>query len=522
MPLLRFPGRPVVWRRLQLFVLPGVLTLLLLAVGIWTARHLPSAPPGGLDARKMLLLVLLPLALGGCGLLALLHARARLEAEALQASYRRRLRELRRDVNRDPLTGLANRREFFDTLDEELLHVRGGEPLSLLLIDLDGFKQVNDGYGHDAGDALLVEIGRRFRSASGEKAVLGRLGGDEFGVILLGAGGSTRAGALADRLIQTATAPVTVSGRAIHVGASVGIGLSPDHGTSRVELMRRADAALYRAKARGRGGAVLFDAEMEVDHNHRRFMERELKAAILCGEVEPHYQGIYAAGDGRCIGGEALVRWRHPVRGYIPPSEFIPIAEKADLIHELGTLVLRRACFDAAGWRDGTVSVNLSPLQVMRGDIVKVVADALQDSGLDPCRLVLEITESAFLEEGERALATLQRLKSLGVGIALDDFGTGYSSLGYLQRFPFDKLKIDRSFIAGLSSSPDAATIIHAIIHLGRGLRLTVTVEGVETAEQHRFLLAAGCHELQGYHFARAEPAQRFALRLADRPRQAA
>lgn len=425
-----------------------------------------------------------------------------------------RERRARIEATHDNLTGLANRAQFQETLATRIA-ADTVPTLSILYIDLDGFKEVNDALGHHAGDDLLVTVGTRIRETVLEQGLVARLGGDEFAVLLPDMGIGT-AEALAHRIVRAVQRMMVVQGVSLSIGASVGIATAPAHGREPVDLQRRADIALYAAKKRGRGQALVFEPEMERSVQYRRYMERDMRSALLTNEFSLAYQPIFSA-DGRIVVGvEALLRWTSPVRGAISPDEFIPIAEETGYITQLGAWALERACIEAKEWDVGYVSVNMSPVQMRAKGIVTTVAMALARSGLPAHRLVLEITEGVLIERADEALAVIKELQALGVGVALDDFGTGYSSLAYLKRFPFNKLKIDRTFVDTLESEAEAATIVQAIISLGRALGMTMVAEGVETRDQHRFLQAAGCHEMQGYHFARPMSAHDFA-RFIDR-----
>ncbi len=323
---------------------------------------------------------------------------------------------------------------------------------------------------------------------------------------------------LARRVIAAIQRVMVLQGTTLSIGASIGIASAPLHGNATIELVRRADIALYAAKRRGRGQAVLFDREMEVDVRHRRYLERDMRAALLTGEFQLAYQPIIAADGQQTLGVEALLRWKSVGRGMVSPADFIPVAEETGFIIKLGAWALQRACIEAVSLNIGFVSVNLSPVQMRSKDVVSVVSEALKTSGLPPERLVLEITEGVLIDRAHEALSIIRELQALGVSLALDDFGTGYSSLAYLTRFPFNKLKMDRAFVDTLGRHSDAATIVHAIISLGRALGMTVVAEGVETREQHRFLRAAGCHEMQGYLFAKPMPLSELQSFLQQRP----
>jgi diguanylate cyclase (GGDEF)-like protein len=411
----------------------------------------------------------------------------------------------------DPLCGLPNRNFFSERLEAVIADVKaGGPPAAAFYIDLDHFKDVNDTLGHPIGDELIREVTLRLSRMMRGDDLVARLGGDEFAVITSGTSDSAALQAIADRIIATLCAPYSINRHTIVIGASVGIAVI-DHRSegSAADIMRYADMALYRAKNEGRNRACMYDAVMDADLSQRKLVELELREAIETDGLKVLYQPIVNASGEKIVGVEALARWPHPIRGLVSPAEFIPIAEHSGLIIELGARVLRRACLEAKDWPGINVAVNVSPLQFRQLDFVNVVERILTETGLDPTRLELEITESTLLGNVESAESGMRQLKALGVHLALDDFGTGYSSLLYLRRFPFDRLKIDRSFVLSIEKAADAAAIVHAIVSLGRGLGMKVTAEGVETAEQHLFLRAAGVHCIQGFRFGRpSEPAE--------------
>ena len=407
----------------------------------------------------------------------------------------------------DALTELPNRLLLSEHMPQALARASRNGGLAVLCLDLDRFKAVNDALGHAAGDALLRAVSQRLRDCTREIDLIVRLGGDEFAIVQEAPAQLTDAVALARRLIEVLSAPFDLDGQQVVIGTSIGIALSED-GQARPEaLLKCADLALYRAKAEGRGTFCLFEAEMDALIQVRRALELDLRHALAGGQLELFYQPLVHAGDGSISGFEALLRWRHPERGLVSPAIFIPVAEEIGLIDAIGAWALRRACRDAAGW-PGTrkVAVNLSPAQFRGGTLVEDVANALAASGLPPGRLELEITESVMLQDDDSVLATLHGLRALGVRIAMDDFGTGYSSLSYLRRFPFDKLKIDQSFVRGMDDRGDCLAIVRAVIGLGRSLGMAVNAEGVETPEQLAALRAEGCNELQGYLFSRPRP----------------
>jgi diguanylate cyclase (GGDEF)-like protein len=412
-------------------------------------------------------------------------------------------------AHHDALTSLPNRVLFRDRMDEALRNLRDRhEGLALLCLDLDHFKHVNDTLGHPAGDALLEAVGRRLRSCARDTDVVARLGGDEFAVLQLAGGRVREAEALARRIIDAVGAPYDLGGHRVLVGVSVGIAIAAAPGTSADLLLRNADMALYRAKADGRGTHRSFEAEMDAEFQDRLAVERDLREALERRQLEVFYQPLFDLGADRVSGFEALVRWRHPERGLIPPAQFVPIAEELGLIVPIGEWVLRQACADAATWPGHLkVAVNLSPVQFRSGGIVQVVGDALKSSRLAPDRLELEITESTLLQDNRTTVAMLHHLRDLGVRTALDDFGTGYSSLSYLRSFPFDKIKIDQSFVREMERRPDCLAIVNSVADLARRLGMTTTAEGVETPDQLRQVRGAGCAEAQGYHFGHPRPA---------------
>ena len=408
----------------------------------------------------------------------------------------------------DQLTGLPNRLLF----SEHMRSLLTGEPpddgVALLCIDLDRFKSVNDTLGHPAGDSLLRVVGQRLRGCTRATDMVVRLGGDEFAIIQEGQ--PEAATSLAQRVISILAEPFEIDGHRISIGGSVGIAVASDSLASGEALLKSADLALYRAKAEGRGVWRFFEAEMDLRMQARRKMEFELREAVALNQFEVFYQPLMR-GDEGISGFEALVRWRHPERGLVSPADFIPLAEEVGLIPAIGRWVLQRACTDAASWPARLkVAVNLSPSQ-FRGPLVQEVTDALDASGLPAALLELEITESLMLADEEQVLGTLHRLRALGTRIAMDDFGTGYSSLGYLRRFPFDKIKIDQSFVRNMTDRQDCLAIVRAVIGLGRSLGMAVNAEGVETDGQRDALLGEGCLELQGYLFSRPKPASEVA-----------
>ncbi|MCK1550769.1 EAL domain-containing protein [Bradyrhizobium sp. 177] len=415
----------------------------------------------------------------------------------------------------DALTGLPNRILFHEQLEHGLRRTNSGDQLAVLCLDLDHFKDINDSLGHPIGDALLKEVGRRLEATVGESDTVARLGGDEFAVVLIGRSEETAARFLAGRLVEAISAPYEIDHHQIVIGVSIGISLSPQDGSHPDELLKNADLALYRAKADGRGTYRFFETGMDARAQARRLLEMDLRAALQRNEFEVHYQPIRDVATNRVVAFEALLRWSHPQRGLIAPINFIPLAEETGLIIQLGEFVLRSACADAATWPDDIdVAVNLSPVQFKSPNLIASVTAALEEAGLEARRLELEITESVLLQNGEATLTTLHELRAMGVGISLDDFGTGYSSLSYLRSFPFDKIKIDRSFVSELATRADSMAIIRAVTGLGRSLGIVTTAEGVENDAQLELLRREGCTQAQGYLFSKPRPACDVALML--------
>jgi diguanylate cyclase (GGDEF)-like protein len=410
-----------------------------------------------------------------------------------------------RMARHDALTDLANRVLFRERMDEAFdRHADTGKGYTVFIFDLDLFKAVNDSLGHPIGDALLKAVARRLQASTRETDTVGRLGGDEF-AILQHAEGDQRDSAigLAQRLLQVVGAPYEIDGHRVVIG----IAMAPHDGTDSAHLLRSADLALYRAKADGRNTYRFFEQEMDEDLRLRRTLEIDLHNAIANDEFEAYYQPLVDLGTGEICAIEALIRWHHPLHGMIPPERFIPVAEERGMITTIGRWMLRRACADAATWPAHIrVAVNLSPVQFRNSDLLEIVSAALADSGLAAERLELEITESVLLQKNARDLSILHQIKSLGVSVVLDDFGTGYSSLSYLRLFPFDKIKIDKSFVREMPNRADCAAIVCAITSLGRELNMVTTAEGVETEEQLELVRAAGCKLAQGFLFSRPCP----------------
>ena len=417
-------------------------------------------------------------------------------------------------ANHDPLTGLPNRNLLHDRLAHAIARRREGMA-AVLFLDLDRFKLINDSYGHDVGDELLKAVAARLSACLRGEDTVARLGGDEFVVLLEDLPGIDAAASIAGKIAARLAEPLSVGGRELPLAASIGIALYPRDGRVPQDLLKNADTAMYRAKEAGRGGFCFFAGEMNMHALRRLTLENELRRALDGGELEVFYQPQVAMASGRLLGAEALVRWRHPLKGLVAPADFIPVAEETGLIVALGEQVLRAACRQIADWqRRGltplTVAVNLSPRQFRQADLVATIAGILAETGADPARLELEITESAAMQNADEAVAALRRLRAMGVGLAIDDFGTGYSSLSYLKRFPIDKLKIDRSFVQGVPDDGDDTAIVQAIAAMAGSLKLKLLAEGVESEAQRAFLESLGCAEAQGWLFGRALPAADF------------
>ena len=413
----------------------------------------------------------------------------------------------------DSLTGLPNRAQFQRHLEWHAGLLRPGQSgFAVLIVDLDRFKAVNDTLGHPVGDLLLQRAAARLKAATRDGDMVARLGGDEFAILQPNALAPALLPALAARIVDLFARPFLLNGHVINIGASVGVARAPTDGTSPDELLRNADLALYKAKADGRGSFRLFETDLDAQMQARRAMELDLRRAVARQDFELHYQPLVDAKSGLVMGAEALVRWRDSERGLVPPSEFIPVAEETGLISALGQWVLRTACEEAASWPGNlTVAVNLSPVQFRDPGLPETVRGILHGTGLAANRLELEVTEGVLIADEERTFTTLNTLRAIGVGISLDDFGTGYSSLNYLRRFPFDKIKIDKSFIREVPQDLESSAIVKAIVALGACLGMTITVEGVERLEQLDFVADEGCDRVQGYFLSPPLPADVFA-----------
>ena len=436
-------------------------------------------------------------------------ARALMHLQGQTSDRLRAEAQINHMAHHDALTTLPNRVLFGSELQRALLEWLPDETVAVFCLDLDRFKQVNDTLGHPVGDALLQAVADRLRSFVSDNTLVARLGGDEFAVIQVGARQPDDAVSLGERIIAALSAPYEIDGYQLVIGASVGVALAPSDGDRADDLLKNADLALYRAKTEGRGTVRFFESGMDEQMLARRELELDLRCALVKGEFELYYQPLINIDTDAVCGFEALIRWHHPVRGMVSPTEFIPLAEEVGEIEAIGSWVLRTACREAATWPDPIkVAVNLSPLQFRSGSLVLHVTAALAASRLPASRLELEITEGLLLRDTEATLATLHQLRDLGVRISMDDFGTGYSSLSYLRKFPFDKIKIDRSFIRDLSENGGSMAIVRAVMDLGCGLGMSTTAEGVETAEQLACLKREGCVEAQGYLISQPRPAK--------------
>jgi diguanylate cyclase (GGDEF)-like protein len=474
--------------------------------------HWQAFRPGHVVKQYMAIVLLVALGLVGALLAWLLNRnlRARLELETSRA-------QAQHLAFHDGLTGLPNRALFNDRLDHALARARRGEEATLLLLDLDRFKHVNDTYGHQAGDELIREFGSRLTALVREEDTIARLGGDEFAILLPGRVDKETVDALCTRILTAVHVPFEVLGNQAFVGVSIGVVQAPAAGIDRIDLMRKADIALYGAKGEGRDCYRHFDVSMDASVKLRGTVEEDLRAALATGEgLELHYQPLVGS-DGKMVGVEALLRWVHPEQGLLPPAQVIPIAEETGLIIPLGEWVLREACAAANRWPELFVALNLSPVQFRTTGFAERVLDIVRETGVRPEQLELEVTEGVLIDDDELVRSGLATLRAAGLKIALDDFGTGYSSLSYLRKFEVDKIKIDRSFVQHLGHTVDSAAIIHAVVTLGHAMGLTVTAEGVETGDQQRFLKLAGCNQMQGYLFSRPVPAGQIAALIAQR-----
>ncbi|MBN8999061.1 MAG: EAL domain-containing protein [Rhizobiales bacterium] len=434
---------------------------------------------------------------------------------------RRREQEALRTAGQDGLTGLPNRRGLSRELVDALSASRGASPVAVIYLDLDGFKEVNDAYGHEAGDRLLVMVANAFGAICKDRGLLARVGGDEFAVVVRDTWAGEGPGALAERMVRLLDEPFDIDGRQIQIGTSVGVAIARGEQASAEEMLRRADVAMYLAKEFGRNRVAFYDPSIDAARAERLRLAEDLRSALRHDRLALVYQPIFEARTMRPAGVEALLRWLHPQLGLVPPDKFIPIAEENGLIEPIGEWVLRRACADALAWPEVKLSVNVSPVQFRNPGFDLLLADVLADTGFPPSRLEIEMTETHLVANPDRARSIISSLRQIGVTIALDDFGTGYSSIGYLRRFSFDKLKLDRSLVVGVTSDPSARRLCEATIALARALDLRVTAEGVETEEEGAILRQAGCDQFQGYAYARpmtAETIGSFLIATLSRP----
>jgi diguanylate cyclase (GGDEF)-like protein len=464
----------------------------------WTTRQ-----PG-----RVLLTIILPLVAFGVLLTGLLSKTMLGRLKRASAALSQREYEARHEAKHDALSGLPNRVHMIERIEKFLnsyIARRNGQRALAAYIDIDRFKDINDTLGHETGDQLIKAVAQRLDSRLRPHDFLARFGGDEF-VILCAPAGPEAGPALAERIDQTFASPFAIRGQSIRVTASVGLAVAPDNGTTADELMRHADIALYEAKSQGRDRAVFFSNEMAEQVEHRRSVELDLRAALENQELDLHYQPIIACDTGAVMGVEALLRWHHPLYGSMPPAEFIPIAENAGLLPEIGEWVLGRAMTDSKRWPQLQVAVNLSPVQFRHVDIETMLRQLIVKHAIDPSRFVLEITEGVLLESTDRVSKVLAAIRDMGFRTALDDFGTGYSSLSYLCNFQFDTIKIDRSFISNMSKVDSSKTIVKSVVTLGRGLGMDIVAEGIETEFEAIMMARFGCTEMQGFYFSRPLP----------------
>jgi diguanylate cyclase (GGDEF)-like protein len=427
------------------------------------------------------------------------HAHLELKAKEAQAHHL---------AYHDVLTGLPNRARFNDRADQALLRARHGEAMAVLLLDLDRFKNVNDRFGHLAGDELIQEVAKRLSQELKEPDAVARLGGDEFAILLHGEDLAGGIEPTLDGILEALHRPYEIFGNQAHVGVSIGVAPAPDCGTDRTDLMRKADIALYRAKDEGRDCYRFFTDEMDETVQLRATLESDLRQALTSGDgLSVHYQPLVDSAGRKVTGLEALVRWDHPQRGWVPPQLFVPVAEETGLISALGDWVMREACHVARSWPNLSIAINLSPIQFCDEGFAERVCAIVREARVSPHQIELEVTEGVVLDQNETVRGALRRLRQEGFRIALDDFGTGYSSLSYLRDFEVDRIKIDKSFVQSLGHTVDAGAIVTAVVTLGHAMGLQVTAEGVETADQEDFLRSAGCNVLQGFLFSKAVPA---------------
>ncbi|MGN6376015.1 MAG: putative bifunctional diguanylate cyclase/phosphodiesterase [Sphingomonas sp.] len=489
-PLTSFRGQPIgyfTWRP----VMPGkaILGSVLLQAG----------------PALLALLGLLAALIAGVGRLMARDARSIAELEEARVELQAKEAQAQYLANHDPLTALPNRASFSKSVDEAIAHAGRNRLVGVMLIDLDRFKHVNDTLGHLAGDRLIQDVAARLIDCVGDQGIVSRLGGDEFAICMADCRDTDQLHAAAEACLSELRRPFEVMGSTVHVGGSIGIAVCRNQGTDRTELLRKADIAMYRAKEGGRDNCRFFSHEMDESIASRRVIEEDLRAALQSGtELFVAYQPKLDATGRRVLGLEALVRWQHPTRGLLAPDAFIPVAEECGLIDAVGNWVLAQACRVARQWPGLSMAVNLSPIQFRTPGVAAVIRSIVEDAGIDPEQIELEVTEGILVEDDEAVRIALNDLRSAGFRIALDDFGTGYSSLSYLKKFKVDRIKIDRSFVKRLGQDPEAIAIVQAVVALGHAMALSVTAEGVETEEQGSLLQIAGCNELQGFLYSKA------------------
>lgn len=489
------PVEPVIGTYRLVFI--GV-AMLVITMGGLTALELTGA--GGL-ANRPLEFVAVRVGVGITLLLLLRWGYKRLKLQLMRAEAAQR--KLLESAYEDALTGAFTRSYFLDQLRQSL---HGSDrPVAYMQIDMDNLKVLNDAHGHGAGDTALVHLVKTLKSLMPD-ALIGRLGGDEFGIALVGQDNKPALVRLGDQILHALGQPIAIDGRPMRLSATIGVAVWPQDAAEADELISKADLALYKGKKSGRASTIAFQSELLADERHKRFVERELRAAVLLNELEVHYQPIFAADGHTRINHEALVRWQHPVRGSMLPAEFIAIAEQSDLIDKVGEWVLRRALANLPRLGTPTVSINVSPVQLKRRDFADRFAAILEEAGSPGRSVVIEVTESLPLQGSAVELDNIAQLQALGVRVAIDDFGAGFASLEYLRGFPFDIIKIDRSYVANLTSSRIDGLIVTAICKIAASLEVEVVAEGVETVEQMQALQRAGVTALQGYLLARPEP----------------
>ncbi len=434
--------------------------------------------------------------------------------------------ELEHQASHDILTGLPNRHLFNDRLKQTIAQTRReGGVVAVAFVDLDGFKLINDSLGHNAGDRILQTVAERLKSCLREFDTVARYGGDEFIVIVPDKTGGDRISGMLHRILESISKPFQLDTREVYITGSIGVSLFPQDGRDNQTLVKNADAAMFRAKERGRNNIYFYTAEINAKVADRLALAADLHHALERNELLLHYQPQVDSHTGLIIGAEALIRWQHPTRGMVSPGVFVPLAEETGLILPIGAWVIQTACTQARDWlKHGvplpTISVNVSVRQFMRTDLIDMLVKIIRDTQMDAQTLELEVTESLIMNNAEEFVATLKKLKEVGIKLAIDDFGTGYSSLNYLKRMPLDRLKIDQSFVRDIHKDPESTTIIEAIIALGHSLKLKVIAEGVETPQQLEFLRHRGCDEFQGYYFSRPIPAEQFTVLLKSKRKQ--